>query len=114
MGTIARASFRVVLITVCTVVAFAMAPCAFGQSALPDELSEWSVDGGGGTFSDGSYEITGTFGQPDCEVLTGGVHELEGGLWHSFSPAVPVELMSFEVVAVAPAVSEPEVPTRAE
>ena len=91
-----------------------VASLAGGQTPPPDELSEWSVDGGGGTFSGGVFEITGTFGQPDCEVLTGGVYELEGGLWHSFSPAVPVELLSFEVVAVPPARSEPEVPTRGE
>ena len=114
MARVSSGISQTVLIAVWTVAACMVAPWAATQTAPPDELSEWSVDGGGGTFSSGVFQITGTFGQPDCEVLVGAAYELEGGLWHSLSPAVPVELVSFEVVADSNAPSEPEAPTREE
>jgi hypothetical protein len=41
----------------------------------------WSIDGGGGTSSGGSYTLSGTVGQPDAGKLTGGNYTLEGGFW---------------------------------
>jgi hypothetical protein len=45
------------------------------------DLSWWTVDGGGGTASGGSYTLTGTIGQPDAGVLTGGDYTFGGGFW---------------------------------
>lgn len=52
------------------------------------DLSWWSVDGGGHTFSgDGEYELSGTTGQPDAGLgRTSGGYRLRGGFW-SFGPA---------------------------
>lgn len=47
------------------------------------DLSWWTVDGGGATFSEGGgYELSGTAGQPDAgPVLEGGNYRLVGGFW---------------------------------
>jgi hypothetical protein len=46
------------------------------------DLSWWSVDGGGQTFSSGGgYTLGGTAGQPDPGLLTGGGYALGGGFW---------------------------------
>ncbi len=47
------------------------------------DLSWWTVDGRGDTFSQGgSYSLGGTLGQPDVGVLMdGGSYTLAGGSW---------------------------------
>jgi hypothetical protein len=46
------------------------------------DLSWWTADGGGGTFSTGGdYTFGGTIGQPDAGLLTGGEYTLGGGFW---------------------------------
>src|SRR5258705_4746069 len=43
---------------------------------------DWfTLDGGGGTSSGGSFTLTGTIGQPDAGTLSGGNYELQGGFW---------------------------------
>jgi hypothetical protein len=64
------------------------------------ELSWWTVDGGGHTYSaGGGYELGGTIGQPDAGVLAGGGYTLSSGYWRggavvrnpylSYLPLVP-------------------------
>jgi len=46
------------------------------------DLSWWTVDGGGGTFSTGgAYSLGGTAGQPDAGWRAGGGYTLAGGFW---------------------------------
>lgn len=46
------------------------------------DLSWYTFDGGGATFSTGGdFELGGTIGQPDAGVLSGGGFELVGGFW---------------------------------
>jgi len=46
------------------------------------DLSWWTVDGGGRTFSTGGgYTLGGTVGQPDAGALTGGGYTIGGGFW---------------------------------
>jgi hypothetical protein len=53
---------------------------AFAQAGY--DLSWWTVDGGGGTFSQGgSYTLGGTIGQPDAGLMSGGSYTLGGGFW---------------------------------
>ncbi len=62
------------------------APSALAQY----DLSWFTVDGGGGTFSTGGdFELGGTIGQPDAGVLTGGTYQLEGGFWSTIHTACP-------------------------
>jgi hypothetical protein len=48
-------------------------------------LDWWTVDGGGGTWSDtgGQYELNGTVGQPDAQAWGSGDYALSGGFWVS-------------------------------
>ena len=46
------------------------------------DLSWWTVDGGGYTFSTGgTYSLGGTIGQPDAGLLEGPGYRLSGGFW---------------------------------
>jgi len=53
------------------------------QSGDGYDLSWWTVDGGGSTYSQGGeYSIGGTIGQPDAGTLSGGEYTLAGGFWN--------------------------------
>ena len=46
------------------------------------EVSWWTVDGGGQSFSsEGRYSLGGTAGQCDAGILEGGDYSLVGGFW---------------------------------
>jgi hypothetical protein len=45
------------------------------------DLYWWTVDGGGGTSSGGIFSLSGTAGQPDAGLLSGGVYTVGGGFW---------------------------------
>jgi len=46
------------------------------------DLSWYTIDGGGATFSTGgSYSLGGTIGQPDAGMMSGGSFTLVGGFW---------------------------------
>lgn len=53
-------------------------------AAQPFDLDWYTIDGGGGLFSAaGTFEVSGTIGQPDAGLtaMTGGTYELSGGFW---------------------------------
>ena len=50
-------------------------------SAQSYSIDWFTVDGGGGTSNGGAYTVSGTIGQPDAGVLSGGSYTLEGGFW---------------------------------
>ena len=51
------------------------------------EISRSTVDGGGGMYAaGGSYELSGTIGQPDAGVLLGGEYQLAGAFWFPVLP----------------------------
>ncbi len=55
---------------------------AAGASAQPLEISSYTIDGGGGTSTGGSFTLSGTIGQHDAGgPMTGGAFELTGGFW---------------------------------
>jgi hypothetical protein len=45
------------------------------------EIDWYTIDNGGGQAGSGAYVISGTIGQADAGVVTGGVYTLEGGFW---------------------------------
>jgi len=51
---------------------------ALGQSY---SIDWFGVDGGGGTSTGGVYSVSGTLGQPDAGVMSGGSYSLAGGFW---------------------------------
>jgi hypothetical protein len=66
----------IVLLVLLVTVGVALAGVTAGYN-----LDWWTSDGGGGTSSGGSYNLSGTIGQPDAGVMTGGSYRLEGGFW---------------------------------
>jgi hypothetical protein len=53
------------------------------------------IAGGGGTSSNGTYQVTGTIGQPAAgTVMTGGSYSLTGGFWSSISVVGPLLTIS--------------------
>jgi hypothetical protein len=71
----------------CTVV---VASAAVTATRADDfEISRSTVDGGGVMFSTGgSFELSGTIGQPDAGVMQSptGVFQLTGGFWFALAP----------------------------
>ena len=63
------------------------------------DLSWWTVDGGGYTFSTGGdYSLGGTIGQPDAGLLAGPGYLLSGGFWSGggrYRVYLPVVLRSY-------------------
>jgi hypothetical protein len=47
---------------------------------------DWfTIDGGGGASTGGVYAVSGTIGQPDAGVMSGGQFSLAGGFWGAVS-----------------------------
>jgi hypothetical protein len=69
-----------------------LAATAFAQSYSID----WStIDGGGGTSTNGQYSLSGTIGQPDASgPMTNGQYSVTGGFWSLInvvqSPGAPL------------------------
>jgi len=53
------------------------------------DLSWYSIDGGGGTSYAVDLELSGTIGQPDAGVMSGGDFELSGGFWVGGAEVTP-------------------------
>jgi len=54
----------------------------FVEPANAQYAIDWfTLDGGGGASSGGSFTLTGTIGQPDAGTLSGGNYTLQGGFW---------------------------------
>jgi hypothetical protein len=61
--------------------------CAWAQLAI-----DWhTIDGGGGTSTNGQYAISGTIGQPDATTIqmAGGSFKLDGGFWAVIAVQTP-------------------------
>ena len=58
---------------------------ALSVSAQNYSIDWYTIDGGGGTSSGGTYTLTGTIGQPDAGFHTGGSYTLVGGFWGAFA-----------------------------
>jgi len=62
------------------------APAALAQF----DIDWFTIDGGGVMFSvGGTFELSGTVGQPDAGTMSGGPFELQGGFWPGASAPPP-------------------------
>ena len=68
-----------------TVLAGLILSLALSLSAQNYSIDWFTIDGGGGTSSGGPYTLTGTIGQPDAGIHTGGSYTLIGGFWGAFA-----------------------------
>ena len=76
-----RIQISIALLTLVVLLLLAGRALAIGPADYT--LDWWTVDGGGGTWSDtgGQYELNGTAGQPDAHVWAGDDYTLIGGFW---------------------------------
>ena len=58
-----------------------------GIAAADYGLDWWTIDAGGEMWTTGGdYELSGTIGQPDPGVMSGGTYSLSGGFWGGVPP----------------------------
>jgi hypothetical protein len=64
--------------------------CGYAAPGTAEQqLTRWTVDGGGGTSGSARYRLTGTIGQPDAiPLLYGGAYRLGGGFWADVQPMI--------------------------
>ncbi len=67
--------------TAATIAAVWLAPAQGEALAQNFDLSWYTIDGGGGTSTGNGLTVTGTIGQPDAGVMTGGGLMVQGGFW---------------------------------
>lgn len=61
-----------------------------GALAQNYTISWYKVSGGGGASTGGTYQVSGTIGQPDASgAMTGGNYSLTGGFWALLAIQVP-------------------------
>lgn len=54
---------------------------ADSSSPAVPSIMWWTADDGGGASTGGGFTLSGTAGQPDAGLLTGGEFTLGGGFW---------------------------------
>lgn len=65
-----------------TALSIALLISAAASASSQNYSIDWfTIDGGGGTSSGGSYSVSGTIGQPDAGSMSGGAYTLVGGFW---------------------------------
>jgi hypothetical protein len=61
-----------------------------GAMAQSYSVDWYKISGGGGTSTGGTYQVSGTIGQPDAGgALTGGNYSMAGGFWAIFAVQTP-------------------------
>jgi hypothetical protein len=65
------------------------------------QVNWWTIDGGSATSSSGDYALSGSLGQPDTALLTGGGFTLQGGYW-SGAVALPYSCLLFPIYKNSP------------
>jgi hypothetical protein len=59
-------------------------------------VQHWTVDGGGGRSSGGTFAISGTIAQADADPLqpsSGGSYAITGGFWPGLTPGDPTAVL---------------------
>jgi hypothetical protein len=61
-----------------------------GVQAQSYSIDWYKIAGGGGTSTGGTYQVSGTIGQPDAGgPMTGGSYSLAGGFWALYAVQTP-------------------------
>ena len=68
-----------VLVTIMVAALLLLAASALNPASY--QIEWWTVDGGGGVSSGGSYSLSATIGQAEAGFLSGGEFLLTGGFW---------------------------------
>jgi hypothetical protein len=75
-----------------------MSLAVFGGAALSARAQNFAIDwftlaGGGGASAGGVYSVSGTVGQPEAGIHSGGNYSLSGGFWSIVPPSGPPPLL---------------------
>ena len=63
---------------------------AWNATAQSYSIDWYKIAGGGGTSTGGTYQVSGTIGQPDASgAMTGGGYSLTGGYWSLYAMQAP-------------------------
>jgi hypothetical protein len=63
---------------------------------------DWfTIDGGGGTSTNGQYSVSGTIGQPDAGHMSGANYSLDGGFWGLISAVQTPGAPALKIVSTA-------------
>jgi hypothetical protein len=81
-------------------VAFHLA-AALGAPAQSYSIDRFVMAGGSGTSAGGAFGLSGTIGQPDAGLMSGGNYSLAGGFWGAIQTSAPVRSMIIKVSVVA-------------
>jgi hypothetical protein len=83
---------------------------AIGARAQTYDLSWFTIAGGGGTSTGGTYTVSGTIGQSDAGHMSGGNYTLDGGFWSLFAvvqtpgaPRLSITLSNLSAIVSWPA-----------
>jgi hypothetical protein len=68
---------------VCLIAGIFLGPIA--ARAQSYDISWYKIAGGGGTSSGSTYTLSGTIGQTDAGVMSGGPYAISGGFWGIYS-----------------------------
>jgi hypothetical protein len=73
---------------------------SFGQ---PYSIDWHKIAGGGGTSAGGTYQVSGTIGQPDASgAMTGGNYSVTGGFWALISAVQTPGLPNLTITLASP------------
>jgi hypothetical protein len=78
---IAAVSGRAGALAIALLAASAAGVAAPGAARAQYAIPWWTVDGGGGNSAGGTLGLSGTIGQPDAGLMSGGSLTLSGGFW---------------------------------
>jgi hypothetical protein len=59
----------------------ALALFTMTEPVSADDVSWFTIDGGGGVSGGGQYTVSGTIGQADAGTMNGGGYSIVGGFW---------------------------------
>ena len=74
---------------IATIAPAVLAGLAQSASAQPFDISWYTIDAGGGTSAGGAFQLSGTIGQHDAGVMSGGQYTLTGGFWSGVTETCP-------------------------
>lgn len=90
--------------SLCRLLAICLVSASLTARAQQYAIDWFTIDGGGGDSSGGSYALSGTIGQPATGFSSGGNYTLEGGFWASESidnPELHISYASATTVRVS-------------
>jgi hypothetical protein len=79
----------------------AFAACS-AQAQTNFTVDWFTIDGGGGTSTGGTYTVSGTIGQADAGAMSGGQYSVTGGYWAMIAAVQTPGLPNLSIRHVAP------------